>query len=98
MIINELVSNALKYAFPNDAKGTIKVNIHSVNEKEFILVVKDNGVGFPCNWNFNRVKTLGLQIVNVLVNQLEGTLEINCNTGTGFFIKFSDFTNVNASG
>jgi two-component sensor histidine kinase len=65
LIINELVSNALKYAFPNTTKGTIKVNLHSVNEKEFILIVKDNGVGFPCNWSFNKLKTLGLQLVNV---------------------------------
>jgi len=98
LIINELVSNALKYAFPNTTKGTIKVNLHSVNEKEFILIVKDNGVGFPCNWSFNKLKTLGLQLVNVLVNQLEGTLAITCNTGTELFIKFSGFTNVNVSG
>jgi PAS domain S-box-containing protein len=90
LIVNELVSNALKYAFPNGLQGVIKVAFYSLGRGQFLLIVKDNGIGFSRDWNFNRVKSLGLQLVRVLTNQLEGTLEINNNGGTEFRIKFSD--------
>jgi PAS domain S-box-containing protein len=90
LIVNELVSNALKYAFPNGLQGVIKVALCSLNRSQFLLMVKDNGIGFSRDWEFNRVKSLGLQLVRVLTNQLEGTLEIEHNGGTEFRIQFSD--------
>lgn len=89
LIINELVSNALKYAFPKSIKGTIKVALSSQVNNQLTLVVRDNGIGFPANWDFKNVKTLGLQLVNVLTNQLDGILELDRSRGTEFRISFA---------
>ncbi len=91
LIINELVSNALKYAFPDNRTGTITVALHSSDKNSnFILVVKDNGVGFPKAIDFNTGKSLGLQLVKVLTKQLKGRIEIDHNTGYQFRVSFSE--------
>jgi PAS domain S-box-containing protein len=92
LIINELVSNALKYAFTNRPKGTITIQLHADLDKRFTLLVRDNGVGLPMNWDFNSVQSLGLQLVNVLTNQLEGTLEVGRSVGTEFRINFCELS------
>lgn len=89
LIINELVSNALKYAFPKITKGTIKVALYSNLNNQLTLVVRDDGIGFPANWDFQNVKSLGLQLVNVLTNQIDGILELDRSLGTEFKISFS---------
>jgi two-component sensor histidine kinase len=89
LIISELVSNALKYAFPNNNAGVIHVELYPEIDNYLTLLVKDNGIGLPINFDIKSVKSLGLQLVNVLTTQLEGTLEINHCVGTEFQIKFS---------
>jgi two-component sensor histidine kinase len=89
LIINELVSNSLKYAFPSGKEGKIQVDFYSENERNFTLTVSDNGVGLPKNLNILETKTLGLQLVNNLVDQLEGTVKNNIDGGTEFRITFS---------
>ena len=89
LIINELVSNSLKYAFPSGKEGKIQVDFSSENERNFTLSVSDNGVGLPKNLNILETKTLGLQLVNNLVDQLEGTVKNNVDGGTEFRITFS---------
>jgi PAS domain S-box-containing protein len=76
LIINELVSNSLKYAFPDD-KGKIKVELHLLNGDEYLLKVSDDGVGLPADFEMENTETLGLQIVDNLVKQIEGKLEIS---------------------
>jgi len=90
LIINELVSNALKYAFPNNRSGEIRVSLRSSLDKHFILIVKDNGVGFPPDWDLNSANSLGIELVNVLVQQLQGTIELERSTGSKFQISFSE--------
>jgi hypothetical protein len=90
LIINELVSNALKYAFPNNRSGGIRVSLRSSLDKHFILIVKDNGVGFPPDWDLNSANSLGIELVNVLVQQLQGTIELERSTGSKFQISFSE--------
>lgn len=90
LIINELVSNALKYAFPNNRSGTVRVVIRSEGNNIYTMIVEDNGVGFPLECDLNKVKSLGLQLVNVLVKQLKGNLEIDQNRGSKFQIRFSE--------
>jgi two-component sensor histidine kinase len=88
LIINELVSNALKHAFPNKNQGTISI-IFKVEENEhYTLIVRDNGIGLPRSFNVNSLNTLGLQLVDILTNQLEGTIKIDYRIGTEFRIKF----------
>jgi PAS domain S-box-containing protein len=92
LIINELVSNALKHAFPEERDGIIKVALHSDANNQQTLKVTDNGIGFPEHSEFRATKSLGLQLVNVLANQLEGTLELDRRLGTGFKITFSELS------
>ncbi len=89
LIINELVSNSLKYAFPDRRKGEIQIQLYSDNGHEIKLIVSDNGIGLPKDFDFQNTGTLGLQLVNNLVEQLEGTTEVNGNSGTEFRIKFA---------
>jgi two-component sensor histidine kinase len=88
LIINELVTNSVKYAFPQ-GKGTIKIELKSSNQ-ELELIIADNGVGIPENIDLKKIDTLGLQLVNSLVNQLEGVLELDLSHGTEFKIKFKE--------
>lgn len=88
LIINELVLNSLKHAFPVGSSGDILINFYSENEKFFTLIVSDNGIGLPQNFDFKNTGSLGLQLVDDLINQLSGTIEINRSSGVEFKIKF----------
>ncbi|HEY9651120.1 MAG TPA: histidine kinase dimerization/phosphoacceptor domain -containing protein, partial [Coleofasciculaceae cyanobacterium] len=90
LIINELVSNALKYAFPQGKPGLVKISLDVDNQQHFILSVKDNGIGLKPDFNIEEINTLGLQLVNVLTQQLEGELQVNLTQGTEFRIKFAE--------
>ena len=87
LIINELVSNSLKHAFVQGQKGKISIKFHHQDEK-YVLTVADNGTGFPEGIDFKNTKTLGLQLVNTLVKQLSGSIDIYRSSGTSFKIVF----------
>ncbi len=96
LIINELLSNALKYAFPGDRRGEIKIEMDKMeNGMRFLLA--DNGIGLPQDMDFRNTTTMGLKLVNMLVEQLEGTIEQVVNGGTGFLIMFTP-TSVSGGG
>jgi two-component sensor histidine kinase len=88
LIINELLSNALKYAFPDGRRGTIGVTLRRNESGMVILTISDDGVGMPHELDFRNPSTLGLRIVNILVEQLKGTLALNPGPGTSFTITF----------
>ncbi|HMK54068.1 MAG TPA: PAS domain S-box protein [Methanobacteriaceae archaeon] len=88
LIINELVTNSVKYAFPK-CKGTIKIEFKSSDDK-LELIVADDGIGLPKNIDIKNRTTLGLQLVNSLVNQIEGEIELDINNGTEFKITFKE--------
>jgi PAS domain S-box-containing protein len=87
LIINELVSNALKYAFPEQPQGAIWVKFFA-DDRTLTLIVQDNGVGLPASFNLNNPHSLGLTLVQGLVDQLDGSLEITSQAGTTFHITF----------
>jgi PAS domain S-box-containing protein len=100
MIVNELVSNSLKYAFPDTDKGEIQIRLFGnrvKNDREnltgkytqYTLIVSDNGVGISENIDFENTDTLGLQLVNILLDQLDGKIELKRDKGTQFIISFS---------
>lgn len=107
IIINELVSNSLKHAFPAERSGEVKIKLHrtgSSQEKEkrrhpeecetseFLLIVSDNGIGLPEDIDFKHTSSLGFQLVNILVDQIEGSIELKRGKGTEFRIKFREET------
>ncbi|BCL38139.1 PAS domain S-box protein [Nostoc sp. MS1] len=87
LIINELVSNALKYAFPDKNDGEIWVKLYQ-DGQELILLIQDNGIGLPENFNSNKSKKLGINLVRGLVQQLRGSIAINSQQGAEFRICF----------
>ena len=90
LIINELISNSLKHAFHPGDEGQICIDLHSLNQNGFQLTVSDNGVGFPRGLDFRDTQSLGLQLVNTLVEQLEGSIDLDNGKGTVFRIEFSE--------
>ncbi|MGQ4647429.1 histidine kinase dimerization/phosphoacceptor domain -containing protein [Lyngbya aestuarii] len=88
LILNELISNALKHAFDKNTQGKINVLIKTAEDNHLTMVVRDDGKGLSENWESLNSKSLGFQIVNALVSQLEGTLEHHHHSGTEFFLKF----------
>lgn len=88
LIVNELVTNSLKHAFRGDG-GEIYISLHSPVDDQYTLIVADNGIGLPGEVSIENPKTLGLQLVNGLVSQLDGTLKVERNNGTRFEITFN---------
>jgi PAS domain S-box-containing protein len=92
LIISELVSNSLKYAYPGDSTGVLFISLES-HDNGYKLVISDNGIGFPEKLDFKNVESsLGLQLVNSLVNQLDGSIELDRTHGTEFTIQFKELT------
>ncbi len=89
LIINELVSNSLKHAFPEGKKGEVFIGIRKIEERKYRLTLKDNGIGFPQNLDFRKTDSLGLQLVTTLTAQLGGEIELNRNGYTEFKIIFT---------
>ena len=89
LIINELVSNSLKYAFPDNKSGEVFISLH-LHDGCFELIIADNGVGLSEDINFEDMETLGLQLVNMLIKQLDGSIKLERTKGTMFSIKFKE--------
>lgn len=89
LIINELVTNSIKHAFPGKMEGEINIGITCEGEY-FVMKVEDNGVGLPPDLDIDNVKTLGLQLVTSLTKQLDGTIELERKEGTCFKIRFNE--------
>jgi PAS domain S-box-containing protein len=89
LIITELISNCLKYAFPNQMKGKIIISLKQVEDK-FELIISDNGIGLPENININKIKTLGILLVKSLTEQIDGKISIQRKNGTQFKITFKE--------
>ncbi|MCC6866140.1 MAG: PAS domain S-box protein [Ignavibacteria bacterium] len=89
LIVNELINNILKHAFPDGYNGKIELNLHRYNDN-LLLEVSDNGVGIPGNVEFDNNDTLGMQLIDTLVKQLDGDIEVNKDNGTCFKILFKE--------
>jgi two-component sensor histidine kinase len=90
LIVNELVSNTLKHAFPEGRRGEVIVSLKSGDGGQYTLIVKDDGTGFPEDLDFRKTKSLGMQLVTMLVDQLKGTIDLKRNEGTEFVISFPE--------
>ena len=88
LIINELVSNSIKHAFGRGREGEILIKLYSDEAGRNILMVKDNGAGFPKGLDFRKTESLGMQLVIMLVEQLGGAIELDRSKGTAFNITF----------
>jgi PAS domain S-box-containing protein len=90
LIINELVTNAIKYAFPEGKHGTIRISLQPLNDNgKYVLIVKDNGIGLPEGFDPLNNRSLGMRLVNALArHQLGGVFDLERSGGTTFRIVF----------
>lgn len=88
LLVNELVSNSLKYAFHGKDDGELKVSFINQSENNQVLEISDNGIGLPGDFEINNSKTLGFLLISNFVEQLRGKIEINKDNGTLFRISF----------
>ena len=90
LIVTELVTNSMKYAFPDRKEGVILVSVTDTAEGEYSLVVWDNGVGFPAEFDITKAKSLGMRLVNMLTAQLNGEVVTTGDRGTRTELKFKE--------
>lgn len=86
LILNEIISNSMKYAFPQK-KGIISIQFLK-KEDCYYLQAKDNGIGIPKNFDYTTAKSLGMQLIYILADQLDGKLELDCKKGTKYELSF----------
>jgi len=90
LIVNELITNALKYAFPeNSNAGIIRISMRRNNKNEITIIVSDNGIGLPLEIDIEKSTTLGLQLVSVLIKQIRGSYTLDRSSGTTWTITFT---------
>jgi two-component sensor histidine kinase/sensor domain CHASE-containing protein len=89
LIINELITNALKYAFPDGRKGEIYIRFYKGGDREVILDIEDNGIGLPEDFDMDNISTLGLDLVINLTRQIDGHIDIQGYKGTKININFT---------
>jgi len=90
LLFTEIISNIYKYAFPGERKGKIFVELKVIAQSDFQLTISDDGIGFPPDYDYKNSLSLGIQLIYSLVDQLDGTVQINNHTGTTFIIKFKE--------
>jgi ligand-binding sensor domain-containing protein/two-component sensor histidine kinase len=89
LIINELITNSLKYAFPDGVPGMVFVELRTTPGQDYEVIVGDTGIGFPEGLDFRTTETMGMTLVRALVKQLNGTIELDSDRGAKFIIRFS---------
>ena len=89
LIINELVANTLKHAFPEQASGEVNIDLYSLTVEKYLLTIRDNGIGLPTDLDLEATKSLGLKLVDRLVRQLQGSIKFYNQGGAVFQIAFS---------
>jgi two-component sensor histidine kinase len=90
LIINELVSNAYKHAFPSGGPGTVELQLTRNAQGWLVLEVADSGRGIPEGIDLRQTRSLGMQLVHTLVQQLRGTIEVHHGPGARFVLKLQE--------
>lgn len=91
IIINEIVTNSLKHAFPNGRKGTISIQVEKLNHPYFVMYLSDDGVGLPSDINFDKSSSFGLSLIKSLAHQLKGEVEFDpTDKGTRYILQFQE--------
>lgn len=94
LMMNELISNSLKHAFPDNRKGKITIKFQASKDHSYKLQFIDDGIGIPPHVDFNNLTTFGIRLIQVLVEQLDGDLKIRRKNGTQVTISFQDERNI----
>ena len=90
LIINEILTNSIKHAFPDDKGGVIKITFKETQKEEYFLEISDNGIGISEDFNFVQSDTLGSLLINILSEQIKAKTKIENNNGTVFTLTFNN--------
>ncbi len=91
LVVNELMSNSLKYAFPDNRDGEIKISVHLFDSGGIELMFSDNGIGIPKDIDYRNTKSIGLRLIFKLTeHQLGGKVELDRSRGAAFRIRFKE--------
>jgi len=88
LIVNELVTNAFKHAFPSRSSGRIVISAERAEDQSLQIEVSDDGIGLPNHPDWENSKTLGFQLIPMLTEQLDGTLRLMAGPGTHVRVNF----------
>jgi two-component sensor histidine kinase len=94
LMLNELISNALKHAFPNGRRGRVRIALHREAPEFIVRVIEDDGVGIPQAGDVTKTESLGLRVVGALADQLQATIELDRSQGARFTIRFQPVSSV----
>lgn len=89
LIVNEILTNSIKYAFTDGREGIISISM-KVRDEKVSLIISDNGIGLPADMNMSKVKSLGMKLIRVLTDQIDGTMELTGDEGTTFSLNFTE--------
>lgn len=89
LIVNEAVTNAIKYAFPNRKNGIIEITLHKERDNDFVLKIRDNGIGIGKDFSINGCPSLGLRLIDGLSGDMQGDFKITDNEGTEIELRFT---------
>lgn len=89
LLITEIVSNSLKYGFPGNREGEIRIEFSKVAEKKVRMTISDNGIGLPHDFDIEKSESLGMQLIIALTSQLDGELKFSGESGTNFSVTFT---------
>ena len=95
LITNELLTNSYKYAFPGKVEGIISIKLEKIIPEGFMFTVSDNGIGLPAGFTLQNQESLGMFIIRLLIEQLDGTISITSNGGVSACITVPDFKRIN---
>ncbi|HNQ13760.1 MAG TPA: two-component regulator propeller domain-containing protein, partial [Bacteroidia bacterium] len=88
LIINEMVTNSMKHAFPHETKGEIYLSLKSTGPESYELILSDSGIGLPYTGDLENAESLGLQLIYVLTQQVDGNISVDLSKGTKYIINF----------
>lgn len=88
LLINEMISNCFKHAFPDERNGKISVILKKIKDDNFLLRIGDNGIGLPENFNIDKTDSLGMQLIQTLSRQIDSTFSLKCDNGVQFEFNF----------
>ena len=88
--MTEILSNALKYAFPGGKAGEVQIELRREPSGKLHLAIADNGIGLPAGCDWKTSQTLGLRLVRTLARQIDANMQVTSGNGTAFSIAFRD--------
>jgi two-component system, sensor histidine kinase PdtaS len=97
LILNEAITNVFKYAFQKDEKGNVNIELHHINETDILLKIADNGQGFSKAFDIAESNSLGIQLIKLFAEQLEGNLQFNSSKGVEISLIFRQQYSANKS-